>query len=95
MDGRCRAARRAVDDDVGDGVELPTGEAVARLEHRPRGGVGHCRDPTGERRGIGLAAVREQVDAWGGTLAVYSEAGRGSLFEVELPYRTSATEGTP
>jgi len=49
----------------------------------------------GERRGIGLAAVREQVDAWGGTLAVYSEAGRGSLFEVELPYRTSATEGTP
>jgi len=49
----------------------------------------------GERRGIGLAAVREQVDAWGGTLAVYSEAGRGSLFEVELPYRTAATEGTP
>jgi two-component system CitB family sensor kinase/CitB family two-component system sensor histidine kinase MalK len=46
----------------------------------------------GERRGIGLAAVQEQVDAWGGTLAVYSEAGRGSLFEIELPYR-SANEG--
>ncbi|MCB4796049.1 DcuS/MalK family sensor histidine kinase [Pseudomonas sp. NP21570] len=44
----------------------------------------------GERRGIGLAAVQEQVEAWGGSLAVYSEAGRGSLFEVELPYRSTA-----
>ncbi|HCH76201.1 MAG TPA: histidine kinase, partial [Pseudomonas sp.] len=44
----------------------------------------------GERRGIGLAAVQEQVEAWGGSLAVYSEAGRGSLFEVELPYRSAA-----
>ncbi|MGM3389304.1 DcuS/MalK family sensor histidine kinase [Stutzerimonas stutzeri] len=44
----------------------------------------------GERRGIGLAAVQEQVEAWGGSLAVYSEVGRGSLFEVEMPYRTAA-----
>ncbi|MFC3607498.1 DcuS/MalK family sensor histidine kinase [Stutzerimonas tarimensis] len=40
----------------------------------------------GAQRGIGLAAVREQVDARGGSLSVYSEAGRGTLFEVELPY---------
>lgn len=39
----------------------------------------------GERRGLGLAAVRERVEAAGGRLAVYSEAGRGTLFEVELP----------
>ncbi|MCK2184641.1 DcuS/MalK family sensor histidine kinase [Halomonas getboli] len=39
----------------------------------------------GERRGLGLAAVRERVEASGGRLAVYSEAGRGTLFEVELP----------
>ncbi|PSJ23013.1 histidine kinase [Halomonas sp. ND22Bw] len=39
----------------------------------------------GERRGLGLAAVRERVDACGGRVAVYSEAGRGTLFEVELP----------
>ena len=44
----------------------------------------------GAQRGIGLAAVQEQVEAWGGSLAVYSEAGRGSLFEVELPYRSAA-----
>jgi len=49
----------------------------------------------GERRGIGLAAVQEQVEAWGGSLAVYSEAGRGSLFEVELPYRTAAEGEAP
>lgn len=40
----------------------------------------------GKRRGLGLAAVRTQVDNLGGSLAVYSEAGRGTLFEVELPY---------
>lgn len=39
----------------------------------------------GERRGLGLAAVHERVEAAGGSLAVYSEAGRGTLFEVELP----------
>ena len=39
----------------------------------------------GEYRGLGLAAVRERVEASGGRLAVYSEAGRGTLFEVELP----------
>ena len=51
----------------------------------------------GERRGLGLAAVRSHVDTLGGTLSVYSEAGRGTLFEVELPYpaarATSPGEG--
>ena len=50
---------------------------------------------TGANSGIGLAAVQEQVEAWGGSLAVYSEAGRGSLFEVELPYRTAAEGKAP
>ncbi len=66
--------------DTGAGIEAAVRE---RLFER---GV----STKGERRGIGLAAVQEQVEAWGGTLSVYSEAGRGSLFEVELPYRTAA-----
>lgn len=71
--------------DTGTGIE----EAVrAHLFER---GV----STKGERRGIGLAAVEEQVDAWGGTLAVYSEVGRGSLFEVELPYRSAGKESEP
>ncbi|GED21116.1 DcuS/MalK family sensor histidine kinase [Halomonas halmophila] len=40
----------------------------------------------GAGRGLGLNAVRERVQAGGGSLATYSEAGLGTLFEVELPY---------
>ncbi|AHL73809.1 histidine kinase [Stutzerimonas stutzeri] len=71
--------------DTGAGIEAAVRE---RLFER---GV----STKGERRGIGLTAVHEQVEAWGGTLAVYSEAGRGSLFEIELPYRTAAGTAEP
>ncbi|MCK0713554.1 DcuS/MalK family sensor histidine kinase [Chromohalobacter sarecensis] len=47
----------------------------------------------GRQRGLGLAMVREHVEAHEGTLALYSEPGRGTLIEVALPYPvSSATE---
>ncbi|GHC15353.1 two-component system sensor histidine kinase DcuS [Kushneria pakistanensis] len=41
----------------------------------------------GERRGLGLFLVREQVDAVEGTLSLYSLPGQGTLIEVSYPYR--------
>lgn len=45
----------------------------------------------GEHRGLGLALVRERLEVHGGSLALYSEAGRGTLVEVTLPYASGAT----
>ncbi len=35
--------------------------------------------------GIGLATVKQTVEAHGGTISVHSEMGQGSLFEIRLP----------
>ncbi|WP_299261479.1 ATP-binding protein [uncultured Kushneria sp.] len=40
----------------------------------------------GERRGLGLFLVREQVDAVEGSLSLYSSPGQGTLIEVSYPY---------
>lgn len=45
----------------------------------------------GRQRGLGLTMVREHVEAHDGTLALYSEPGRGTLIEVALPYPVSST----
>lgn len=44
-----------------------------------------------EGTGIGLALVKELVELQGGTIAVSSEVGRGSLFTVCLPIQTPAS----
>ena len=36
-------------------------------------------------RGVGLDAVKRQIEALGGTLSLQSEPGRGTAFEIELP----------
>jgi signal transduction histidine kinase len=40
--------------------------------------------------GLGLMITRQFVTRWGGTIAVDSEIGRGSVFTVTLPLRIDA-----
>jgi two-component system sensor histidine kinase BaeS len=61
--------------DTGKGIpadELP--QIFERFYRGPDGGLG-----------IGLAIVRELVEAHGGSITVTSEPGSGSLFTVRLP----------
>lgn len=44
----------------------------------------------GAHRGLGLAMVREQIEAHDGDLALYSEPPHGTLIEVTLPYRAGS-----
>lgn len=41
-------------------------------------------------RGVGMSAVREAVDALGGTIRVATQAGRGTCFELRLPLEAAA-----
>jgi signal transduction histidine kinase/CheY-like chemotaxis protein len=79
---------------VGDGFELAvadTGIGIAKDElprlferfHRVEG----ARSRTHEGSGIGLALVQELAKLHGGTVAVESEPGRGSVFRVSVPFR--------
>ncbi|MDQ2870346.1 MAG: ATP-binding protein [Acidobacteriota bacterium] len=45
--------------------------------------------------GLGLWIVRQIVDALGGTIAVESESGRGSVFILELPRERTRVTGAP
>lgn len=40
----------------------------------------------GNGRGLGLALIRERLEASGGSFSLYSEEGRGTLIEIALPY---------
>lgn len=44
-------------------------------------------------RGLGLAIVREKVERLGGTIAVETEAGRGTTFRITLPLTLSTFRG--
>jgi signal transduction histidine kinase len=46
---------------------------------------GRVDGPTRRGFGLGLAIVRAAIDAHGGSVAVSSEQGRGSVFTVTLP----------
>ncbi|MES3675331.1 DcuS/MalK family sensor histidine kinase [Halomonas elongata] len=90
-DERCVTLTLSWDEDLLDVHVQDTGDGIApRVRERLfEPGV----STKGVRRGLGLSAVRERVEACGGSLAVYSETGRGALFEVELPYPVASQSG--
>lgn len=67
-----------------DGVGLATVDTDRLFERFARGGQG-----AGRRFGLGLALVREVVEAHDGTIAATGSAGRGAEFTVTLPAYTA------
>ncbi|MFV2017009.1 SpoIIE family protein phosphatase [Micromonospora sp. LOL_023] len=65
------------------GVGIPPADLPHLFERFHR--VAGVRARSHEGTGIGLALVRELVQLHGGTVAVRSEPGRGSVFTVEVP----------
>ncbi|WP_238539254.1 ATP-binding protein [Halomonas sp. KM-1] len=61
--------------DTGPGIE------AALLPHIFESGV----TTKGEQRGVGLALAKARLEAQGGSLALYSQPGQGTLAEVSLP----------
>ncbi len=62
------------------GVGFDPADAERMFERFARGSHG-----AGRRFGLGLALVREVVDAHGGTVSATGEPGRGATFSVQLP----------
>ena len=73
-----------------EGIGVPPGERIQIFEKFVRGAAAKASCIQGT--GIGLAMVREIVHAHHGTVALYSEVGRGSTFVVRLPLSTTANE---
>jgi PAS domain S-box-containing protein len=64
--------------DTGEGMNTKKKEAIFDLFYSTKGRRG---------TGIGLFATRKIIHKHGGTIAVNSEPGRGTRFEIELPRR--------
>ena len=75
---------------VGPGQKLSPGDA-ARLILAP--GFSTARELTQSAgRGVGMDVVETEIRALGGTLDIQSEPGKGSRFEVSLPFRRAITQ---
>lgn len=88
FDGEITVRVRAVDGaaqlevaDTGVGIDTEDLPKIFDRFHRVNG----TRSRTHEGTGIGLALVRELAELHGGTAAVRSEVGRGSVFAVTVP----------
>jgi signal transduction histidine kinase len=77
-----RAGRRAVVTVADRGAGIARADLPHIFEKFYRGRVD---GPTRRGFGLGLAIVRTTIDAHGGSIAVSSERGRGSVFTVSLP----------
>jgi len=87
---RLRALDASVELTVADtGVGIPAADLPHLFERFHR--VAGTRARSHEGTGIGLALVRELVQLHGGTVAVRSEPGQGSVFTVEIPVGTGPT----
>jgi signal transduction histidine kinase/PAS domain-containing protein len=72
-------------EDTGTGIAAAELSRLFERFHRIEGARGR----SFEGSGIGLALVRELVDAHGGSIRVDSEEGRGSAFYVSIPMGTA------
>jgi signal transduction histidine kinase len=80
-----RDGRHAVLEVRDQGIGIPASDLPHVFVFRHRGGnVGSA---TGS--GVGLAGVKQIVERHGGTVAVESEEGQGSIFTVRLPLLVS------
>ncbi len=94
--GRVTVRLRLIDDDAGTtsvrlvlevidtGIGIPPDQLPRLFERFSQLDSSATRRHSGS--GLGLAITREVVERLGGRIAVASEAGRGSTFEVELPF---------
>jgi len=71
---------------VDHGVGIPANEIDKVFDRFYRGGAALTRAVKGS--GLGLALVREIVEAHGGIVRVESEPGQGSTFSIRLPAMT-------
>ena len=72
------------------GVGIPRSEQGRIFDRFYRVGTGAVHEVRGV--GLGLAIVRHIVAAHGGTVAVESEPGKGSVFSIRLPLGTTGAE---
>ena len=72
-------------EDTGTGIPADEVPRLFERFHRVEGSRGRTHEGTG----IGLALVQELVRLHGGTVVVESEPGRGSRFQVRLPFGTA------
>ena len=75
------------------GVGIPAEEQALVFERFYRGDSSRTRETGGA--GLGLALVRELVEAMGGSVAAESTPGRGSRFQVRLPRAEQESHGRP
>jgi signal transduction histidine kinase/DNA-binding response OmpR family regulator len=94
LEGEVSVAVRASDDatmaelrvaDTGVGIPERDLPLIFERFHRVEGGAGRSAEGTG----IGLALVQELVLLHGGSIAVQSELGRGTVFTIRLPFGTA------
>jgi len=75
--------------DAGTGIDPPDLDRI--FDRFSRADAGRSRDGGGF--GLGLAIVKTVVEAHGGRVAVRSERGRGSVFEVLMPLAPNGASG--
>jgi two-component system chemotaxis sensor kinase CheA len=68
---------------AGAGGALPEAQAMQFLFHQGFSTATETTEISG--RGIGLAAVKAEIDRMGGRIQIHSRPGRGSTFEITLP----------
>ena len=92
-EGRIRVTTRMEDRAIRVSI-ADTGRGMTTEEQARVFQVGFTTKPVGEGTGMGLAISREIIEErHGGTIAMESEFGRGSVFHVRIPVRRTRSNG--